>query len=231
MLADTVFHYSARTAKNERFQVCIAMEDMREAAWKYGHGSQLIMDGTFGLCDKRILLFILMGLDEDRKGVPLAFLLFSAPTGNRQTSASYNTDIIADLVEKWKVSLGSRNGEPFIILVAITDTDLMERAALIWVFPNIWLLICKFHLRQCWRNHRNREVKGKTPSHSYVKTRLSRLEDALVKTTTIDAARALIQGEWEIFTDLDNIPAEKGIIHLNYLSDFLDYRGVMEKLV
>jgi len=131
------------------------MEDMREAAWKYGHGSQLIMDGTFGLCDKRMLLFILMGLDEDHKGVPLAFLLFSALAGNRQTLAGYNTDIIADLVGRWKASLGSQNGEPFIILVAITDTDLMEQGTLIRVFPNIWLLICKFHLHQCWRNHHN----------------------------------------------------------------------------
>lgn len=157
------------------------------------------MDGTFGLCDKRILLFILMGLDEDQKGFPLAFLLFSVPTGNKQTSAGYNTEILANLVKKWKISLGSCNGVAFTVIIAITDTDLIEWATLIRVFPDIWLLICKFHLQQCWRNHRNQEVKGKTPSHYYIKSQLSRLEDALVKTTNIKTACTLIADKHQIF--------------------------------
>ena len=38
--------------------------------------------------------------------------------------------------------------------VAITDTDTKERGALQAVWPGIWLLLCKFHVRQCWTNRR-----------------------------------------------------------------------------
>ena len=184
-LADAIFHYKARAAKDERFEMCIATHEMKEATWQYAHKSQVVLDGTFGVCDKKMLLFILMGIDEKRKGVPLAFLLFSAPGGNRKTCAGYNTEIIAKLLQEWKNSLGSRNREPFDVLVAITDTDLMERGALVLVFPKIWLLICKFHLRQSWRNHRNKVLKGKTPTHVLLKKKLKSLEDALVVTVTI----------------------------------------------
>ncbi|KAF7985164.1 hypothetical protein HWV62_7760 [Athelia sp. TMB] len=225
-LAKAIFHYSPRAAKGDRFEICIATPEMHEASWRYGHKSQIILDGTFGLCDKRLLLFIVMGLDEERKGVPLAFLMFSAPSGNRQTSAGYNTAIIQKLLQQWKHSLGRRNGETFIALVAITDTDLIERAALLIVFPGIWLLICKFHLRQSWRNHRNREVKGKSPGHKDIKARLRRLEEALVKTTSIEDANAAITHEREVLETLQQSqslppgPIEKGISHLNYLSSY-----------
>lgn len=60
----------------------MATDDMRRATWKYAHGSQLILDGTFGLCNRKVLL-ILMAVDEKKHGVALAFLLFSAPSGNQ----------------------------------------------------------------------------------------------------------------------------------------------------
>jgi len=83
-LHDTVFHYSPQAMRGERFEVCIATPEMREAAWKYGHQSQIILDGTFGV-----------------------FLLFSAPSGNRHTAAGYNTEIIARLIDEWTKSLGA----------------------------------------------------------------------------------------------------------------------------
>ncbi|KIP02982.1 hypothetical protein PHLGIDRAFT_121990 [Phlebiopsis gigantea 11061_1 CR5-6] len=162
-LAEAVFYYSARTSSSERLKICIATPEMREAAWTYAQHSQIILDGTFGISNRKLLLFIVMAIDEDRKGVPLAFLLFSAPTKNKQTSAGYDTDILTELLREWKMSLGKRNGEEFTVYVAITDTDLMERNALLAVFNNVWLLICKFHLRQSWKNHRNRELKGTSP--------------------------------------------------------------------
>ncbi|KAJ7147815.1 hypothetical protein C8R43DRAFT_1129369 [Mycena crocata] len=140
-LAHAIFHYSARAEKGDRFEACIATDEMNAAAWKYGHESQIILDGTFGVCDSRVLLFIIMAIDENRKGVPVAFLLFSAPTGNKQSSAGYNTSIIAKLVGKWRDSLNKcaalygKTGIRFNPRCAITDTDLKERAALLIVFP------------------------------------------------------------------------------------------------
>jgi hypothetical protein len=46
-----------------------------------------------------------MVVDENKKGIPVAFLLFSAPTGNKQSSAGYNTAILTKLLQAWKDSL------------------------------------------------------------------------------------------------------------------------------
>lgn len=219
-LASAVFHYSARASRDERFEICVANKEMREAAWKYGHHSQVMLDGTFGICDKKMLLFILMGVDENRKGVPLAFLLFSAPGGNRKTCAGYNTEIIHKLLRKWKLSLGVRNGEAFEPYVAITDTDLMERGALILLWPKIWLLICKFHLRQSWKNHRNKVVKGKSQEHTDMRSRLHRLEDTLVATVTISEAHKLIGVQTQDLMRMGGAVAAKGLEHIRYLDSY-----------
>jgi hypothetical protein len=40
----------------------------RAAAYKYGHEGLILLDGTFNVSDKRLLLFILMVIDESWKG-------------------------------------------------------------------------------------------------------------------------------------------------------------------
>ena len=90
----SIFYYMARTHQNERLKVCISTSEMDEATWKYTHGKQIILDGTFGVCSSHMLLFIAMGVDEDGKGVLLALFIFSAPTGNRATHAGYNREIL-----------------------------------------------------------------------------------------------------------------------------------------
>jgi hypothetical protein len=130
-IAGAVFYYQARVEKDDRFRICIQTTEMKQAAWKYSHRGQLILDGTFGICDRRVLLFIALGVDEARKGVPLAFFLFSAPTRNKATHAGYDTSILVEVLNAWKNSLGSQNGVPFTPDVAITDTDTKERGALV----------------------------------------------------------------------------------------------------
>lgn len=153
-LARAIFYYHARAESGDRLKVCISTKEMDDAAWKYGHNSQIILDGTFGVCSTRLLLFIVMGVDEKNHGVPLSLLLFSAPTGNRATHAGYNTDILYELLSQWKDHLGARNSVSFCPCVTITDTDTKERAALLRVWPKMVLLLCRFHVRQCWTNKR-----------------------------------------------------------------------------
>jgi hypothetical protein len=155
-IKQAIFHYSARSEAGEHFQVCISTPDMDRAAWKYAHHSQMIMDGTFGVCSSRLLLFITLACDERKKGVPIAFFLFSAPTGNQATHAGYNTQILRELLSHWKSHLNrtSEQSNCFTPLVGITDTDTKERGALLDVWPHMHLLICRFHLCQCWTNYR-----------------------------------------------------------------------------
>jgi len=58
-----------------------------------------VLDSTFSICDKKIFLFILMGIDENQKGIPLTFLLFSVPVGNQKTCTGDNIEIIAKLLD------------------------------------------------------------------------------------------------------------------------------------
>ncbi len=179
-IRDAVFHYCPRSEENDRFEIGIATASMDEAAWKYGHSAQVILDGTFGVCSERLLLFIVMVIDEGWKGVPVSFLLFSAATGAKATHASYNRGILNKLLTSWKRHFGERNGKSFEPSVAITDTDTKERSALLDVWPSLWLLLCTFHVRQCWTNHRKailRDNKGTPFWNEHVRSRLYQLED------------------------------------------------------
>ena len=51
------------------WELGISTPEQRKAAWKYGHGKLILMDGTFNVSDKRVLLFIVMVIDENWKGV------------------------------------------------------------------------------------------------------------------------------------------------------------------
>jgi len=48
---------------------------MQEAAWRYGHKKQVLMDLTFGVCSACALLIILMAIDKTGSGVPICFML------------------------------------------------------------------------------------------------------------------------------------------------------------
>lgn len=177
VIHNAVFYYAARAEKNERLKVCIATEEMDEAAKKYVHHNQLIVDGTFGVCSRRILLFIAMGVDEDGRGVPVALFLFSAPAGSRATHAGYNTAILQELLGAWRDRLSKKFGFSFEPYSAITDTDTKERGALLNLWSLIILLICKFHLRQCWTNNRKKlKCKGPEGLKETIKQRLFQLE-------------------------------------------------------
>ncbi|KAI0705232.1 hypothetical protein BC835DRAFT_1315131 [Cytidiella melzeri] len=106
-LKKAIFHYVPRTKHEGRLKVCIATSEMKAAAWKYGHHSQVLLDGTFGISDKKMLLFIVMGIDKANHGVPLAFLLFSALALNQKTAAGYDTDILKRLLNAWRSAMGT----------------------------------------------------------------------------------------------------------------------------
>ena len=110
--------------------------------------------------------------------------------------------------------MGIRNGEVFEPLVAITDTDLKEQGALVLVFPQIWLLICKFYIFQSWHNHQNKVLKGKSPAHIDVKNHLHRVEE----TTSIEATWEIIEKEAGVLEMLKTQGygriTDKGLKHL-----------------
>ncbi|KIJ32259.1 hypothetical protein M422DRAFT_265913 [Sphaerobolus stellatus SS14] len=162
-----------------------------------------------------------MGVDEKKRGVPVAFLMFSAPSGNKQTSSGYDTEILTKLLRCWRHSLEEFGGKMFEVRVAITDTDLKERAALTAVFPQVWLLLCKFHIRQSWRNYRNKLLKGKAPGLAQVMARMRVLEVTLLQTMDFNEAAELIMKERTI----QNAEKAKGSVIASRILSYLEYLG------
>ena len=224
-LKSSVFHYKPRTAKNDRFELCIATAEMKKAAWAYANRKQIIVDGTFGISISKVLLFIIMSADEFGKGIPLALLMFSAPSGNNHTAAGYDASILEKLFSLWQHSLGiSSTGQPFSPTVAITDTDLKERRALTLTFPSIFLLICRFHIRQSWRNHRNKCLRASTAAHSQMQIRLRHIEDTLLTSASYSSACEAVNRERAeldlILLTGDGTIAKSALDHINYLSSY-----------
>ncbi|KAF8707390.1 hypothetical protein RHS03_04322, partial [Rhizoctonia solani] len=164
-----------------------------------------------------------MGVDKHKHGVPLAFLLFSAPAGNKSTSSGYDTSILVKLLLHWKEAMSLYRQHRFKPAVAITDTDFKERGALLNVFPNIRLLICRFHLRQAWTNHQRKLRYQNIPGGSIIQDWLLTLENQLVHSTDYTMAWDTVRQEISMLKQLAAKPlcaaaARKGLDHVQYLS-------------
>lgn len=63
---------------NDQFVVIISTPEQQAMAWQYGHKKLLLLNGTFGVNSTRLLLFIGMVINTDRKGIPVVFIHFTA---------------------------------------------------------------------------------------------------------------------------------------------------------
>jgi hypothetical protein len=162
-LKDACLHYQPRT-KDSRLEIIISTKEQQKFAWKYGHQNLILLDGTFGVSKHKLLLFIMMVIDENNKGIPITFILFTPPPHNRLTAAGYDSKILERLLTIFRDRISAIHNEgldnpiTFTPRVAMTDTDVKERGPLSRVWPGIFLLLCYFHLSQCWRNEMNKQL-------------------------------------------------------------------------
>jgi len=113
-IMDATIYYKPRKELNDRFMLVLATKEQRELAWEFGHNKIIHLDGTFGVSNKKILLFVLLVLDEQNKGIPVGFLLFSAAGGAQKASSSYNHTILKELMSYYKHKLEQEKGYNFI---------------------------------------------------------------------------------------------------------------------
>lgn len=59
------------------------------------------MDGTFGVCSKKVLCFIVLVVDEDNRGNPCGYFVFSPKPGQTGVAGAYDTDVLAKFLEAW----------------------------------------------------------------------------------------------------------------------------------
>ncbi|KAK7007268.1 hypothetical protein R3P38DRAFT_3212987 [Favolaschia claudopus] len=110
-----------------------------------------------------------------------------------------------------------------------TDTDVRERGALQQVWFEIWLLLCKFHLRQCWTNKRKGLKLVPTQDSNFWKDfiygELLALEEGLIASTNFIEANRLIADQrsnlsalFEQGSDAEQM-AKLALSYLDYLTN------------
>ncbi|KAL1698226.1 hypothetical protein EV121DRAFT_218494, partial [Schizophyllum commune] len=135
------------------FELIILTPGQQAAAWCFDHKNIVLTDLMFGFCSARTLLSILMVLDLKGRGLPIAFIIFTARKHARAVHADYDTEILTRLYGLFKTRLGKNSdGEEIQFSIAVTDMDSRKRHALQHHWPAVYLLICVFHVWQAWCN-------------------------------------------------------------------------------
>ncbi|RKO89889.1 hypothetical protein BDK51DRAFT_45860 [Blyttiomyces helicus] len=152
------------TDTNDQFKLGITSPAMCKAVWQCILGQLLLMESMLGVCLQNILLCVMLVIVENYKGVPIALFLFSAPLGNRQTSAGYDGKVLDQFLLKWRAALGEKDGAAFTPKIPMTHTDLKEINALRAVWYGTIVPLCIFHISQSWKNQLSKELgQGSLP--------------------------------------------------------------------
>ena len=106
-IIDAVFYYKARD-EHGRWAIGISTPDQRDVAWKYGNNNVLVMDGTFGVSTKKVLCFIVHVVDENNRGNPCAYFVFSPKTGQEGVAGAYDTEILRMYLQLWRDAVEER---------------------------------------------------------------------------------------------------------------------------
>ena len=70
-----------------------------------------------------------MVLDEQKTGIPIGLIVFTAKADAKAVHADYNTQLIRSLLEKWRQGLGTMGGNQLEFpepQVATTDYDMSK---------------------------------------------------------------------------------------------------------
>ncbi|KAJ8508307.1 hypothetical protein ONZ45_g9395 [Pleurotus djamor] len=236
MLSDALLYYQAPGPGNDdRLIMILATARQREMAWRFGHNGQVLMDGTFGLCSSAVLVFFLMVVDNDGRGIPIAEIIFTPKKDAKAAHASYDKTILTFVLAKFKEGMGLQNGESFNIRVGNTDNDKRERYALQQNWPDIQLILCTFHSWQAWRNKLNKalQVIPTGPDRQEVRKRLGEFLVHLLREVTeysiavsqfneiLAYFRSLAGG-----TQMDQKKSKAGLVFLTYFKDYIDVEAL-----
>ncbi|KAJ7449970.1 hypothetical protein B0H11DRAFT_1743364, partial [Mycena galericulata] len=221
--------------ETDRFRLIITTPEQKILAWKYGHKQQVLMDLTFGICSGRVLLTILMAIDDENHGVPISAFLFSAKPQAKAVHADYTGPLLAEMLSEWKDGMGQNEaGEDFEFTVGSTDNDSRERHALHANWCLILLLLCMFHVWQAWRNGLVKHLRGipKGEEREEVRQRLGKFLMRILKEIDVyEDAVAEYNTELRYFkklagkrNDLDKQKGKAALAFLAYLQSYLKVR-------
>ncbi|KAK7014180.1 hypothetical protein R3P38DRAFT_3322138 [Favolaschia claudopus] len=233
--ASCLFYSPHIIGETDRFHLILSTPEQKLLAWKYAHKQQVLMDLTFGICSGRVLLALLMAINDQNHGIPIAAFLFSAKPEAKAVHADHNTALLQKLLGEWKKGMGRYEaGEDFEIAVGNTDNDARERTALQETWAAIMLLLCMFHVWQAWRNGLIKHLRGipKGEDREEVRQRLGKFLMRLLKDIDIyEDAVAHYNAEICYFkaltakrTALQKQQGNAGLSFLSYFQSYLKLR-------
>ncbi|CAG8640701.1 14942_t:CDS:2, partial [Acaulospora morrowiae] len=154
-LRDAVLYFKPREHRYNHTCLVLATKEQRSLAKQYGHQKYIILNGTFPTENKKIQLYIIMVVDEFKKGIPVGYLLFSRP-GDPEIIGTSNHEysILKKLLEEYKTKISNDSENPQVIFtpkVAIVDLDARERIAVSEVWNRIQILFSPSQVDSCWR--------------------------------------------------------------------------------
>ncbi|CAG8739943.1 22349_t:CDS:2 [Racocetra persica] len=163
-----------------------------------------------------------MIIDEDNKGVPIAFILFTSPKYNRLTSSGYDSKILEWLFTIFRDKISDNYNKNqhlstsiiFKPLVAMTDADVKERKPLAKIWPGIILLLCRggdnkiILLRQTVKMFLKsvlKEAQSMNCSEQMVREHIIKkqeLLESIYKVETVLENQKILEDGLKFFTDL-----------------------------
>jgi hypothetical protein len=148
-----LFYQNLGLGNDDQLILILSTPRQREMAWAYGHQKQMLLDGTFGVCSTCVLVFVLMAIDDQNVGIPVAAIIITPKKDAKAGHASYDGALLSHVLQHWKDGMGTNSaGEHFEIKVVNTDNDPQEWHGLQAVWSDIFLMLCMFHTWQSWQN-------------------------------------------------------------------------------
>ncbi|CAG8533602.1 33584_t:CDS:2, partial [Racocetra persica] len=147
----SAIYFEKRKHRHDHVCLVLATEEQLSLAWQYGHEKCIILDDSFETGNKKLLLYVIMVIDEQNKGIPVGYLLFSKSNSPHAMEENNNEDIILQkLLIEYKKRLNNSNGnsQEFTPRIAIIG-DFRERVVS-QVWNGIDLLYSPHKVRLCW---------------------------------------------------------------------------------
>lgn len=100
LLRTRAFLYQVNT-ENKRFMLGPMTPQLRRDARMLCDAGVLQMDGTFGLTREKVNVLFLVTIDDNGKGIILRVLLFALNPIALSASASYDSELLKELLDRW----------------------------------------------------------------------------------------------------------------------------------
>ncbi|CAG8443059.1 2702_t:CDS:2 [Cetraspora pellucida] len=147
-LRNSAIYFERRQHRHGHVCLVLATDEQLSLAWQYGHEKCIILDDSFETGNKKLLLYVIMVIDEQKKGIPVGYLLFSKSNNPHTMEENNHEDTILKLLIEYKKRLTDKNSQEFTPKIAIIS-DFRERVVS-QVWSGIDLLYLPHKVRQCW---------------------------------------------------------------------------------